>query len=216
MNCRFMQRLPLLFCALFLASCAGTTGPSPIPASAQAATRMHGADASFKSVFSFNGADGKEPYASLIAADGALYGTTYGGGAHASGRSSKSRRPARKACCIASKMEWTVRSRNRACSTSGERSTVRRSRAGAQAKRAWSSRPRALAGRASFIGSPAATTAPARMRGSLQIDGVLYGTTAAGGTHSEGTVFKVTTSGKESVLYNFGSANGDGATPVQG
>ena len=47
------------------------------------------------------------------------------------------------------------------------------------------------------------------------VRGVLYGTTTSGGTHGEngGTIFKLTTSGKESVVYSFGENAGDGFWP---
>ena len=45
--------------------------------------------------------------------------------------------------------------------------------------------------------------------------GNLYGTTYYGGTYGFGTVFKVDTSGNETVLYSFaGSPKGDGARPL--
>jgi uncharacterized repeat protein (TIGR03803 family) len=43
-------------------------------------------------------------------------------------------------------------------------------------------------------------------------DGNFYGTTAAGGAHGLGTVFKVTAAGTETLLYSFTGGN-DGATP---
>jgi uncharacterized repeat protein (TIGR03803 family) len=46
--------------------------------------------------------------------------------------------------------------------------------------------------------------------------GNFYGTTYAEGTHLFGTVFKVTPSGKETVLYSFGSHSGDGTFPYAG
>jgi uncharacterized repeat protein (TIGR03803 family) len=46
--------------------------------------------------------------------------------------------------------------------------------------------------------------------------GNLYGTTRAGGTHDFGTVFKLTPSGKETVLYSFGENTDDGFYPVAG
>jgi len=49
----------------------------------------------------------------------------------------------------------------------------------------------------------------------LDAKGNLYGTTGGGGTSSSGTVFKVTPSGAESVLYSF-SGERDGASPVAG
>jgi uncharacterized repeat protein (TIGR03803 family) len=55
--------------------------------------------------------------------------------------------------------------------------------------------------------------------GLTDVDGVLYGTTAAGGKVCAaagcGTVFKVTASGVESVLHRFGAV-GDGGIPIGG
>jgi uncharacterized repeat protein (TIGR03803 family) len=46
-------------------------------------------------------------------------------------------------------------------------------------------------------------------------DGNLYGTTVLGGTSNNGTLFKMTTSGVETILYNFqGQGANDGANPV--
>src|SRR5580698_4417336 len=41
--------------------------------------------------------------------------------------------------------------------------------------------------------------------GVVERSGVLYGTTQSGGTYGGGTFFKITTSGKETVLHSFGS-----------
>jgi uncharacterized repeat protein (TIGR03803 family) len=46
--------------------------------------------------------------------------------------------------------------------------------------------------------------------------GNLYGTTAYGGAYGYGAVFKISTTGKESVLYNFANDSGDGANPYGG
>jgi uncharacterized repeat protein (TIGR03803 family) len=46
------------------------------------------------------------------------------------------------------------------------------------------------------------------------VKGVLYGTTTMGGVNNLGTVFKLTKSGKETVLHSFG--NGSGVNPVAG
>lgn len=46
--------------------------------------------------------------------------------------------------------------------------------------------------------------------------GNLYGTTFAGGSNSGGTVFKMDTSGNETVLYAFGASSSDGAEPAGG
>jgi uncharacterized repeat protein (TIGR03803 family) len=47
----------------------------------------------------------------------------------------------------------------------------------------------------------------------LDSQGTLYGTTYTGGTHGDGTVFKVDKTGKETVLYSFTGMGGDGETP---
>jgi len=46
--------------------------------------------------------------------------------------------------------------------------------------------------------------------------GNLYGTTHDGGEHGFGTAYKVTKSGKETVLYSFGGFTGDGNYPFAG
>lgn len=52
--------------------------------------------------------------------------------------------------------------------------------------------------------------------GLTDVNGVLYGTTVNGGApDNEGTVFRITTAGSESVLHNFGSGN-DGVAPFDG
>ncbi len=47
-------------------------------------------------------------------------------------------------------------------------------------------------------------------------DGNFYGTTEAGGTHAEGTVFKITSAGKLITLHSFAGAPTDGASPFSG
>lgn len=45
-------------------------------------------------------------------------------------------------------------------------------------------------------------------------DGCLYGTTSADGEYTGGTIFRITTNGNFTVLYNFGSNPDDGAEPI--
>jgi uncharacterized repeat protein (TIGR03803 family) len=54
--------------------------------------------------------------------------------------------------------------------------------------------------------------------GLIDVNGILYGTTSQGGGNSGlyGTVFAVKSSGKESVLYSFGSKTADGLYPTAG
>src|SRR5579871_1685623 len=51
--------------------------------------------------------------------------------------------------------------------------------------------------------------------GLTNVKGTLYGTTIDGGASGYGTVFKITTAGKESVLHSF-TGSGDGAYPYGG
>jgi uncharacterized repeat protein (TIGR03803 family) len=48
--------------------------------------------------------------------------------------------------------------------------------------------------------------------GLLNVKGTLYGTAKSGGARDDGTVFKITTSGTETVLYSF-KGSGDGENP---
>jgi len=50
----------------------------------------------------------------------------------------------------------------------------------------------------------------------LNVNGTLYGTTAGQGAHGVGTVFAITVSGKETVLYSFGTNSEDGTNPIAG
>jgi uncharacterized repeat protein (TIGR03803 family) len=48
----------------------------------------------------------------------------------------------------------------------------------------------------------------------LNVDGTLYGTTAGGGTHTDGTIFSITTAGDYDEVYNFGGNQNDGQNPM--
>jgi uncharacterized repeat protein (TIGR03803 family) len=50
--------------------------------------------------------------------------------------------------------------------------------------------------------------------GLLNVQGNLYGTTVAGGLHNCGTVFQLTPTGVETLLYEFDCTNGDGGGPA--
>ena len=66
----------------------------------------------------------------------------------------------------------------------------------------------------SFRGSPDGESPTAALvQGS---DGNFYGTTPAGGSYSRGTVFKITSSGAETILYSFGASHSDALGPGVG
>ncbi len=50
----------------------------------------------------------------------------------------------------------------------------------------------------------------------LDAQGNLYGTSSGGGASNNGTVFKLSAAGEETVLYSFTGAGGDGAFPMAG
>ena len=63
-----------------------------------------------------------------------------------------------------------------------------------------------------FGGSPSDGSNPA---GGLRwVDGTFYGTTQYGGKYNFGTIFTISTSGKERVIWSFAGPPGDGAYPV--
>jgi uncharacterized repeat protein (TIGR03803 family) len=210
-----MQKAVAVFCALVLAGCAGSERYAP-PANAAlpAAGAFQRRNATFKHLFSFDGKDGRAPFASLVTANGALVSTTYGGGSSESGTAYR-------------------------IDTSGTESVLHNFKGGKDG-----SLPEAplLDVSGTLYGTTANGGGPGQegvvfsigasggerilhrfggsgdganpYAGLTLVNGMLYGTTAAGGAHSGGTVFAVTPSGNESVVYSFGSATGDGTTPV--
>lgn len=50
----------------------------------------------------------------------------------------------------------------------------------------------------------------------INVNGTLYGTTVQGGTYNLGTVYSVSTSGAEKILYSFTGRDDDGAKPMAG
>ena len=66
-----------------------------------------------------------------------------------------------------------------------------------------------------FSGSPGEGANP--VAGLVQgTDGNFYGTTALGGEHSLGTVFKITSAGSLTTLHSFSGSSGEGADPFAG
>jgi uncharacterized repeat protein (TIGR03803 family) len=114
-------------------------------------------------LYSFKGgSDGQSPTAGLIDVNGTLYGTTSDG----------------NDCC------GTVF----AITTSGAETVLH-----------------------TFAGGPGDGADP--VANLININGTLYGTTASGGANGDGTVFTITTSGAETVLYSFKGYPDDGTAP---
>lgn len=127
----------------------------------------------------FTGApkDGATPYGGLVAVNGMLYGTTYYGGSGTN--------------CASAGCGTVFR-----ISTSGRESILH-----------------------SFTGNPKDGANP--LGGMVALNGVIYGTTVTGGSSANcsfgcGTVFKITTSGRESILHSFAANPKDGANAFGG
>jgi len=67
-----------------------------------------------------------------------------------------------------------------------------------------------------FGGTSTDGSGPANMTLVKDSQGNLYGTTAFGGTHGDGTVFRISAHGGYSVLFNFGASKTDGINPEAG
>lgn len=213
-----MQRPPVVICVLsvLLASCARSAVPSsPAAPSGFSALRSGSPTIRFTHVFSFNGTDGKEPYASFIYANGALFGTTYGGGTSDDGTAFEMTPATRKQTVLHSfnggmdgslpqaslvDVQGTLYGTTVNGGGSGDEGTVFKiNRAGAE-------RILHRFGTGSDGANPYASLTDAR--------GTLFGTTAGGGAYSAGTIFKITPSGSETRVYNFGAVPALGMTPV--
>ncbi|MBV8067081.1 MAG: hypothetical protein JO113_03810 [Candidatus Eremiobacteraeota bacterium] len=70
-----------------------------------------------------------------------------------------------------------------------------------------------------FAGGPDGAQ-PSAAAGLIDVNGTLYGTTIYGGTYNRGTVFSISATGKEKVLYSFGLHDGwnpnSGLTDIRG
>jgi uncharacterized repeat protein (TIGR03803 family) len=185
-----MRIFYVLLFGIVIASCSRTGDTSLVPAGApnggapglnaavgfqSSLARQNSGNNGFKELYAFNGysGDGGSPLASLIAVNGELYGTTYEGGA------------------------------------GGGVGTVYKV---------------SESGKESVLYGFGALPDGSWPQGSLvALNGMLYGTTSQGGSGSGcatyngtcGTVFEVSTSGKERVLYSFKGGT-DGEVPVAG
>ncbi len=215
---------------VMLAGCGGGTPLSPSPAGPSAALGMITAERtnarhSYSTLYSFKGHphDGADPLAGLVNVKGTLYGTTSAGGAH---------------CPIHGC--GTVFS----ITTSGVETMLysfkRGLGHGAGPQAGLVSVNGTLYGTTLYGGAADEGTVFAVTRsgtetllhsftgvpdgelpyaGLINVKGTLYGTTRGGGAdcmYGCGTVFSITTSGKESVLYTFKGGSGDGESPWAG
>lgn len=160
----------LIVCGLAVAGCSRSTAfPTVLSNGASVSERS---DNNFKVLYSFEGgADGETPAAGLTALNDKLYGTTTRGGTP------------RRDRIGGTVFEVDVTGRERVIHRF-DRGSLRN---GANPETAL-----------------------------MALKDTLYGTTSSGGAYGLGTVFEMTTAGRELVLHSFGSIDKDGANPVAG
>jgi uncharacterized repeat protein (TIGR03803 family) len=202
------------------ASSPGTLPSNPTPASVRNGSRPARSTSSYRIIFSFDKSNGEEPYASLVDVSGTLYGTTRLGGTphkhyrgtvfslstsgteavlHAFGGKPDGRYP------IANLIEVN----GALYGTSSQGGSYGH---GTVFEITLSGTEKVL----HSFGGGADGSGP--LSGLIAVDSTLYGTTYDGGGNGCyngngcGTVFSISTSGKENVLYRFAGGT-DGANP---
>ena len=174
----------------------------------------------FKSLFTFDGADGGQPFAAPISVGGTLYGTTANGGTygkgsvyavtasgseavvHSFGGPNDGEHPDAPLVEANGTLYGTTTSgRGGSCPACGTVFSITPSGTETVVYR--------------FQGYPNDGSDP--FAGLLNVGGILYGTTVTGGAFGRGTVFSITPAGVETVLHNFGTPSvPDGAEPDGG
>lgn len=213
--------------AAVLAGCGGSQPPiGGAGAMPQTAIPRGGLARNFGVLFSFHGSDGRNPDGGLVNVDGTLYGTTSRGGNFKNGvvysispsgsekelysfaRHHDGASPAGALINVGGTLYGTTRSGGGdggegCCGTVFTITTAGKEHV-----------------LYTFLGPPDGKSPNG---GLLDVNGTLYGTTSAGGTATYcgysagcGTVFSITSSGKEKVLYSFGDSEYDGTNPVAG
>lgn len=149
-----------------LAGCGGASGTMPF---SHAIPSHHDAGGNYKVIYAFKGGmDGAQPASDLLDLNGKLYGTTFYGGASNS-----------KFCYYGCGTVFET-------TTAGAVRVVHR-----------------------FVSYPKDGADPDA--GLIAFDGELYGTTTNGGANGTGTVYAMSTGGKEKLVYSFGAyGRGDG------
>lgn len=200
----------------------GLTGPPILPPTSHSRQHVALGASNFRDLLYFNGTDGKGPYAGLTDVNGTLYGTTDSGGVAGAGTVFTITRSGREHVLYDfaggnNDGSYPVASLTEQGSTlygttdfggTNNTGTVFSMTTSGTERVLYSFGPNG-SGDGEFPGSGGA--------GLTVLKGQLYGTTTIGGANQTGTVFSITTSGNEHVLYSFGSAkSGDGTYPNAG
>lgn len=230
-----MRRLAIytVGCAIALAACSRAVGPPAVPtafspqALAPGVSPLVRPDASnFRLLFSFDKANGGgiTPVTNLIEVNGSFYGTTVAGGGSSAcaggcgtvfsmtagaqkplysfgSYSGDGRSPTQQLAEINGTFYGTTEAGGTSTACPHGCGTVFSLTAAGQESVIYSF--------GSYKGDGMTPRA-----GLINVHGTLYGTTSAGGGANGGTLFTITPSGQEGVIYSFGSYKGDGLVPA--
>ena len=204
-----------------LAGCGGGSGTPLSPSASGMMTERTHVRPAYRVLYSFNKKKGEYPQAALLDVNGTLYGTTSKGGAncsgssgcgavfalttagketvlHSFGGSGDGRYPEAGFINVNGTLYGTTSEGGAngdgtvfAITTSGKETVLH-----------------------SFAGGSGDGENP--FGGLINVNGTLYSTTYYGGANGDGTVFAITTSGKERVLYSFKGSPDDGRYPLAG
>jgi uncharacterized repeat protein (TIGR03803 family) len=205
-----------------LTSCGGSIGAPAVPAQSAPVQAQH-AGSSYKVLFSFginvNGLQGAGPLAGLIDVGGTLYGTTPFGGKYLYGTvfsitkkgkekvvhsftgSSGGSYPVGGLLAVNGTLYGTTAGDGEYGSQNGNGTVFSMKRNGSDFRVLHT-----------FSGTADGAYPMAPL---IDVDGALYGTTYQGGAYGYGAVFRINTSGTETVLHSF-SSNPDGEYPLAG
>lgn len=205
--------------AVMLAACAGGSGTPLSPSTAALTATQTPGSVKYKVLYSFSGRGkiGASLYASLIAVNGALYGTASHGGAESDGT----------VFSITTSGKYTTLHSFEGYDGVGPLgglvdvkgtfygTTIGGGDAGSCGSSSFCGTVFAMtpSGKETVLHNFSAGADGAEPDANLiDVKSTLYSTTLVGGPNREGTVFAITTSGKERVLHSFGG-KGDGVFP---
>lgn len=200
-----------------LTACVHAGGSSFTPGNAPVSLRHTTSPNGYKQLFVFDGADGADPFASLLESRGLLYGTASAGGNYSVfGGTAFSLTPTGKESIL---------------HYFGPAGDGRNPQSGVTLYNGTFYGTTEYGGKFDdgvvYSFTPSGTERVLHTFGRVPdgknpigglavLNGMLYGTTSGGGRHNGGVVFRITPGGNERVIYNFGRTEGDGSDPEAG
>jgi uncharacterized repeat protein (TIGR03803 family) len=214
-----MKRVGAIILGIALASCARGPGPNIVPAGPAVAPPEHRDGTSgYKTIFSFDDADGDGPDSVLLNVKGTLYGTTQSGGDWSTGGGT--------VFALAPDGQERVL-HNFGQAPDGESpagdllplngTLYGMTTYGGKYGQGTVFSINAMQQEHVLHSFGKGTDGKQPMGGLTLLNGMLYGTTSEGGTqYGGGTVFSISTAGVERVIYDFDGAGGGGYSPRAG